>query len=205
MFAGSQRHGIGDFRIPRIALANLTGHRVNINATHPFRGITRHNACVLQPEWGMYRCNGTVDHRMLIIESLDADRETRRLSPVAILSNTGYIDLINGPQDHGTTHGYTSRRRLSTFMALIRSQETYQVFFTSTTPKTTRFRILNADSSIKCVLALYIGSLQQIDVYSNNTYLAPTNRDLTSAELRLLNSTNGVNASSPAGANYFDR
>jgi len=32
---------------------------------------------------------------MLVIESMDADTETRRLSPVALLGN-GYIDLING-------------------------------------------------------------------------------------------------------------
>jgi hypothetical protein len=28
---------------------------------------------------------------------MDDDTETRRLSPVAILSENGYLDLINGP------------------------------------------------------------------------------------------------------------
>jgi hypothetical protein len=28
---------------------------------------------------------------------MDNDTETRRLSPVAILSDNGYLDLINGP------------------------------------------------------------------------------------------------------------
>ena len=55
---------------------------------------------------------------MLIIESMDDDTETRRLSPVAILGD-GYVDLINGPQDHGWCSGYTCRKRLSTFMALV--------------------------------------------------------------------------------------
>lgn len=55
---------------------------------------------------------------MLIVESLDEDTETRRLSPVAILGN-GYLDLINGPQDHGWCSGYTCRKRLSTFMVVV--------------------------------------------------------------------------------------
>lgn len=55
---------------------------------------------------------------MLIVESLDKDTETRRLSPVAILGN-GYLDLINGPQDHGWCSGYTCRKRLSTFMIVV--------------------------------------------------------------------------------------
>lgn len=42
---------------------------------------------------------------MLVIESLDSDTETRRLSPLALHGgNTGagdYTDLINGPMDHG--------------------------------------------------------------------------------------------------------
>ena len=55
---------------------------------------------------------------MLIIESMDDDTETRRLSPLALLGD-GYVDLINGPQDHGWCSGYTCRLRLSTFMALV--------------------------------------------------------------------------------------
>lgn len=60
---------------------------------------------------------------MLIIESMDNDTEIRRISPVAILGydddGNGYIDLINGPQDHGWCRGYTCRKRLSTFPALV--------------------------------------------------------------------------------------
>lgn len=60
---------------------------------------------------------------MLIIESMDSDTETRRLSPVAILGHDedddGVLDLINGPQDHGWCSGYTCRKRLSTFQAIV--------------------------------------------------------------------------------------
>ncbi|CAF3294066.1 unnamed protein product [Rotaria sp. Silwood2] len=205
VFWGSQEHGTGDFRIPREALTNLTGHRININLTYPYRGISRTNSCSLESSWGMYRCNSSVDYRMLIIESMDADTEKRRLSPVAIMSDSGYIDLINGPADRSVCNGYACRKRISTFMALVQSGQTYQIFFSSTPPKQTRFRLLNADSSIKCVLALHYLSVQQLDVYANTNYMPPTNRDLRASGLMLLDRPNNVSLSSPPGSNYFDR
>ena len=51
---------------------------------------------------------------MLHLESMDHDTETRRVSPVAILGD-GYVDLVNGPQDHGWCAGYTCQERLSLF------------------------------------------------------------------------------------------
>ena len=69
--------------------------------------------------WTAYKCTEPgVNYEMLIIENMDADTETRRLSPVAILGDQ-YIDLINGPQDHGWCSGYTCRKRVSTFMSLV--------------------------------------------------------------------------------------
>ncbi|CAF3595884.1 unnamed protein product [Rotaria sordida] len=201
---GNQQHGIGDFRIPLVAYTNLTGHRMNINLTHPYRGISRTNSCSLRSSWGMYICNSTTDYRMLIIESMDSDTEKRRLSPVAIMSKSGYIDLINGPQDQTFCNGYSCRKRISTFMAIIQSEQTYDIYFSSTPPRQTRFRILNANSSIKCILALYFYSLQQIDFYANTLYVPPTNRDLRSPGLMLLDQPNNVTLLSPPGSNYFN-
>lgn len=59
-----------------------------------FLGIIRDSTCKYIPEWQSYRCFG-MEYAMMVIESLDSDTETRRLSPVAIMSN-GYVDLING-------------------------------------------------------------------------------------------------------------
>ncbi len=54
--------------------------------------------------WHGYRCQGMA-HHMFVIESLDEDSETRRLSPLALNGgDTGaghYTDLTNGPMDHG--------------------------------------------------------------------------------------------------------
>lgn len=186
-------------------MTNLTGHRINISSVYPYRGINRNTSCILQPSWGMYTCANNTNYRMLIIESMDSDTEKRRLSPIAIMSNSGYIDLINGPANHQVCSGYACQRRISTFMAIVESGQTYQIYLTSTPPRTMRFRLINADSTIKCILALYYNSLQQIDVYANTVYMSPTNRDPSSSILKLLNQTNNVTLSSPAGANYFDR
>lgn len=56
-------------------------------------GVIREN-CTYMTTWQAYKCLG-LNYRMLVIESLDSDTETRRLSPVAVLSG-GFVDLING-------------------------------------------------------------------------------------------------------------
>ncbi len=203
---GDPLHGIGDDSIPIIARTNLTGSQIkNISALYPGRGISRTNLCGAQLAWGMDRCNYTIDYRMLIIESMDPDTERRRISPVAVMSNSGYIDIINGPQDHTICNSITCRRRISTFMAIVESGQTYQIYFSSTPPQYTRFRLINGNSSIKCILAIYYYTLQEIDVYANTVYVSPTNRNMQSSVLILNNEPNNVTLLSPAGANFFDR
>ena len=66
-------------------------------------------------------------HRLQSISKLNAVywygfSEMRRLSPVAVMANVSggnYLDLINGPQDHGWCDGYTCQERLSTFHAIV--------------------------------------------------------------------------------------
>ncbi len=206
-FKGNQQHGVGDFRIPTAAMAYSNGTQINISSEYPYRGISRTTSCVYQPAYQMYVCPNAVDYRMLIIESMDSDTETRRLSPVAIMSDNGYIDLMNGPQDHGWCNGYTCQKRISTFMALVEGGHNYDVYLTSTVPNQIRFRLLNADATIRTGLSLYYDSLQQIDVYANNVYVSPTNKDPSFTQfLMLLDQPDGVSLSaSPAGANFFNR
>lgn len=153
----------------------------------------------------MWLCLNATNYRMLIIESMDKDTETRRLSPVAVLSDNGYIDLINGPQDHGWCNGYTCQKRISTFMALVQSGRHYDIYLTSTTPNQMRFRLLNSDATIRTSLGLHYSSLQQIDVYANNIYVSPTNRDTSFTQLMLLDQPSNVTLSASAGTNYFNR
>jgi len=109
--------GLGNFRIPKTMLTSSNGSRLDADQLYPRKGIVRAtkdvDQCHFHSDWNMYKCRG-MNYKMLIIESLDADSETRRLSPIALASN-GYIDLINGPQDHGWCHGYTCQERVSMF------------------------------------------------------------------------------------------
>lgn len=57
-------------------------------------GVIRDSTCTFMRTWQAYKCFG-MNYRMLVIESLDSDTETRRLSPVAVLGD-GYVDLLNG-------------------------------------------------------------------------------------------------------------
>ena len=96
---GDPLHGLGDSRIPLGALLNSNGSLKNMSLVYKSRGLVRdENACKYRTEWQAYECHG-VDHRIMVIESMDDDTETRRLSPIAIISDdNNYIDLINGPQ-----------------------------------------------------------------------------------------------------------
>lgn len=95
---GSQARGLGDFRIPKTALAAADGSALRPSQIYSYPGIMRDESlCTYKSDWQAYECHG-IDHRMLIIESMDNDTTTRRLSPIAIISDNGYLDLINGPQ-----------------------------------------------------------------------------------------------------------
>jgi hypothetical protein len=182
-----------------------TGQRVNTSKTHPYRGISRTNSCSLQPTWGMYICQENSDYRMLIIESMDEEGDTRRLSPIVLVSSSGYVNIINGPRDHSTCGSSSCRQRISTFTAIVQSGENYTIYLSSSAPKHIRFRLINADAAIKCLIAVRFDSYQQIDVYANTVYVSPTNRDMRVTRLLLLDQPNNVTLASPAGSNYFDR
>jgi hypothetical protein len=112
---------------------------------------------------------------MMMIESMDKDTETRRLSPVAIVSSNKYIDLINGPQDHGWCFGYTCQKRVSTFMSIVANGLGFDIYLSSTPPNQLRFRILNADPSFKITISVYYFTSNRIDVYKNDRFVLPTN------------------------------
>lgn len=95
---GSQQRGLGDFRLPKEMLAAPNGSFIPPNQIYKYRGIVRDESlCKYQSDWQAYECHG-LEYRILILESMDNDTESRRLSPIAILSDNKYVDLINGPQ-----------------------------------------------------------------------------------------------------------
>ncbi|XP_075681934.1 fibrocystin-L [Rhinoderma darwinii] len=170
---GDTRHGIGDYRIPKVMLTALNGSRIPVSQVAPYKGIIRDNTCVYMSAWESYKCSG-LNYEMLVIESLDIDTETRRLSPVAVLGD-GYVDLINGPQDHGWCSGYTCQKRVSLFHAIVATNKSFDVYFTSTSPQKMRLNLLNTDNTKSVLVGIYFSNPQRLDVYVNNIYIYPTN------------------------------
>ena len=74
-------------------------------------GTYRSGCTSREADWNAWLCAASaVRPERLIIESLDSDTETRSLVPVA-LASSGYVDLINGGQDHGWCFGVSERVR----------------------------------------------------------------------------------------------
>ena len=59
-----------------------------------------------------------------------------------------YIDLVNGPQDHGWCFGYTCQERLSTFFTLVATGIPTEVTFTGTNPQKMRLHLFNAENQV---------------------------------------------------------
>ena len=164
---------LGDFRIPKTMLTRIDGSRINANTKYPRKGIIRGSSsksnCVYVDAWNAYKCE-SINYKMLIMESLDADTERRRLSPIAIASE-GYIDLVNGPQDHGWCHGYTCQERISTFNFIVATGKHYEIFLTSYNPQKTRFQLLNANETDAIRIEIFYPKPQRLDIYRKGNLL----------------------------------
>ena len=77
--------------------------------------------------------------------------------------------------DHACCFGYPCLIRLSTFMAIVAANKNFDIYLTSTPPNQLRFRVLNANSNFKARISMYYFSPMRIDLYRNDTYIAPTN------------------------------
>uniref|UniRef100_A0A3B5MPJ0 G8 domain-containing protein n=1 Tax=Xiphophorus couchianus TaxID=32473 RepID=A0A3B5MPJ0_9TELE len=198
-WGGDPRRGLGDYRIPKVMLTFLNGSRIPVVQVAPRKGVIRKN-CTYMSSWQSYKCFG-LNHRMVAIESLDSDTETRRLSPVAVLGD-GFVDLINGPQDHGWCAGYTCQRRVSLFHSIMATGHAFDVYFTSVSPQKLRLLMLNSDPSESVLVSVFYSNPQRLDVYVENRLVAPSNAvwndDGSDYILR-----EPMNAS--MGTNFFDR
>ncbi|XP_062266639.1 PKHD1 like 1, tandem duplicate 1 [Platichthys flesus] len=206
-WGGDARRGLGDYRIPKVMLTNPDGSRIPVNQIAPHKGVIRKD-CVYMSTWQSYKCSG-LNYRMLVIESLDADTETRRLSPVAVLGD-GYLDLLNGPQDQGWCSGYTCQKRVSLFHSIVATGHSFDVFFSSVSPQKLRLMMLNADPSESVLVSVFYSSPQRLDVYVDNKLVPPTNAKWNSenTDYTLMKPISAgqyvpqLNATE--GSNYFD-
>ncbi|XP_038131411.1 PKHD1 like 1, tandem duplicate 1 isoform X2 [Cyprinodon tularosa] len=171
-WGGDPRRGLGDYRIPKVMLTFPNGSRIPVEQVAPHKGVIRKN-CTYMSSWQSYECFG-LNYRMVVIESLDLDTETRRLSPVAVFGD-GFVDLINGPQDHGWCAGYTCQERVSLFHSIMATGHAFEVYFTSVSPQKLRLMMLNSDPTESVLVSVFYSNPQQLDVYVENRLVPPTN------------------------------
>lgn len=210
-YGWGNRTGLGDNRIPANALYDSNGVHLNPSSIYKYRGIVRdESSCVYWSSWQAHECHG-IDYAMLIIESMDTDTENRRLSPIAILSDNKYIDLINGPGSHTFCLGYSCQKRISTFIALVASNRSYDIYLTSTPPEQLRFRVIQATSSFKIRISMKYTTPNNIDVYKGSIIIQPKNAYMSPYGKVLLKDPMGnlsafmPNLNDPAGSNYMNR
>ncbi|XP_074660960.1 fibrocystin-L-like [Tubulanus polymorphus] len=206
---GDPRHGFGDYRIPKLALTGVNGNKLDVANVCPLKGIYR-NGCQKIDSWNGYKCSGdNVDYQMLVIANLDHDTETRRLSPIAFIGD-GYVDLLNGPQDHGWCSGYTCQKRVSTFHMVVLNGKHYDVYLSGINPQKTQFELLNVNSDFVVRLAVSYTKLYRIDVYADGQYVAPANKAIRPDGKEILKPPTTAGEFVPqngadAGSNYFDQ
>ncbi|XP_021358214.1 mucin-3A-like [Mizuhopecten yessoensis] len=190
-------------------LTTLTGERINVSSIAPHKGIIRTDQCIYRAAWQAYECHD-LDYKMLIIESLDADTETRRLSPVAVLCD-GYLDLINGPQDHSGCRIGNCRKRLSTFMAIVATGKHYLLHFTTTSPQTLRFFLLNSNDNQVVTLGIWYSQSNRRDVYVNDELVLAKNARMVNGKYVVDPPSYpgefvpATDSSDVTGTNFFDR
>ncbi|XP_033758994.1 fibrocystin-L-like [Pecten maximus] len=206
---GDTRRGLGDYRIPREMLTIVSGERINVSTIAPHKGIIRNDKCQYRSTWQAYECHD-LDYHMMIIESLDADTETRRLSPVAILGD-GYLDLINGPQDHSSCTQPTCHKRLSTFMSIVATGKQYVVYFSSTSPKTLRLFLLNANEHEAVTVGVWYSQSNRRDVYMDDDLVQAKNSRMVNGKYIVDPPSYAgeyipiANSTDQTGSNFFDR
>ncbi|CAH8616311.1 unnamed protein product [Heterobilharzia americana] len=207
------RYGVNDNRIPRRMLMKPDGTSINPATEWPNKGIIRDNSCAYISAMQAYKCSKSLDHRILLIESMDPDALERRLSPIAFATqglSSNFIDLINGPSDHGVCSSYACLKRMSTFMAVVARQKNFVMYMTSTMPQELRLRLPQAEPDYAVRIGIDYFTAGRLDVYVNDEYVKAKNAIKNSLGQSVLQAPKTVDEFMPnvmtdsAGTNYYD-
>lgn len=167
--------------VPVIMRTNLDGSIMELDQLYNNTGIYT-DGCVWMESWNAYSCPQT-SYNLLVIESMDADSLTRRLSPVALMAvdeNAGnYLNLLNGPKQVGWCAHYACLKRPSTFYGVVAQNLTYRVALTGTNPSSMRLWNLYAQDSDSVKLVIDWPTSQRLDVYCNSALVLPTDQNVT--------------------------
>jgi len=165
--------GLGDYRIPKSLLTDDNGERIDAVEN---KGIARGEDCEWNEDVTAYVCE-EANYVELNIESQDEDKDVRRLSPIGIQSETGYIDLLNGPADHTTCLGYACQIRMSSFWGLLACGQTYKVHSTSDWPLLLNLKLNHRERDCYVKVEVFMGVPNRIDVYEGEEIIYPTNTE----------------------------
>ena len=216
------RDGLGDYRIPKTMLTELDGTRIPVNDFAPHKGVHRDSTCEYDPDhlgWFCGRGDPTNDltHFMMNYQFMDVDHMLRRITPLAVRSQDGYIDIINGPQDHSCCVGYACMIRLNSYHMTMGCNLYYDFHFSGTIPKKMNFHLPDyvkagkwADNC-KVYLNFYLGKPYRVDVQADGIFIPPTNARWVNNELeferpRLEVHTPSLQGDNSAqGSNFFSR
>ena len=203
---GDRKRGFGDFRIPKTMLTNPDGSQIPTDSIYPYQGIVRgyndEDDCLYNKNWRAYECRD-LDHVLLLLESLDPDTEVRRLSPIGI-GGSGFIDLLNGPQDHGWCGGYTCQERISTFYGIVATGLNYSIALTSTNPQQMRILMLDAEPKSFIIINIIYFTSQRLDVYING-HFNPATGQYENGQYISPNYNGAVSMDDTHGSNSYNR
>jgi len=162
-------HGRDPKTLPNQLLVGDNGNLLQQSDVVDEYGIVR-TGCTYQNAWNGHLCQAglAMNHRMLVVESLDGDHETRALVPLALVHGKT-VDLMNAGMDHGWCFGYTCLKRLMMFNAIVSTNKEYSIYFGATNPQKLRLHLLNARTNEAVVLKFVYTNPQRLAVFNAQT------------------------------------
>lgn len=157
--------GLSNDRIPAAMKTDYNGELIDPTNLYMDVGVTRTAGCVYNP-WtpGWFCPDKEIRYFGFLYEMMDDDHMTRRLTPVAIKSETGYLDILNNPSDKSRCFGYSCSLRQNVIYSIMACGLQYDYYLSSTNPMKVKLRFLYAP--LDCVIKIRNG-LKSDNLISN--------------------------------------
>ena len=135
--------GLGNWRIPAVMIVNLDGSNKDPDVWAPNKGVFGTNNCAHDADNHYYKCNNVannVEYAQVLYESMDIDTETRRVAPIAYMTE-GTVDIVNGVLDTSCCGGYACQLRQTTHPMIMACGKSYELATTGTLNKDVRLHM----------------------------------------------------------------
>ena len=163
----STADGLTDKRIPAPIRFTMDGKLIKFSDIYKEAGTVRSPECQYKKNYHGWFCpfSSGLEYYDLVYEMMDLDHMTRKLTPLAVRSEDGYLDLINGPADHTCCIGYACNMRLMTLHSTVACGKTYDYMMSSTLPIEQRIHFKYAPPECKIRMVLYTKRPNRIKVF----------------------------------------